>query len=119
MQPIFEKVQTQFMNLSTLLCCLDLSKDLSKLETLIRVNEALSETYILLNKGFCESLQMCEKCTANRDQLGELSEMLDQCEENCIVDDKTYRTLIAFRDNIPKILTKMESVYIEAIQKVK
>ena len=112
MKAIFETVQTQFMNLETLLTGLDLNKDLSQLDTLIRVNEALSDTYILLNKGFCENLKMCEKCTSNRDKLAELSAMLDQCEENCIVDEKTYLALIDFRDNIPNILAKMEYVYI-------
>ena len=119
MQVIFEKVQTQFMNLGTLLCGLDLEKDLSKLETLTRVNEVLNETYILLNQGFCENHLMCEECASHRDQLSHVSTMLDECEENCIINEETYLAVSSFRDNIPVILRKMESVYIDMMEKVK
>ena len=117
MKEMFEKVQGQFMDLSTLLNGLDLSKDLENEDVLAKVNDALSETYIVLNQGFCESVTMCEKCVSNRDQLQVLSRLIDQCEEDKKVSAQAHASLVDFTQNLPQMLEKMQSVYLETMQK--
>lgn len=117
MKKMFEAVQSEFMNLSTLLNGLDLSKDLEKEDVLAKVNDALTETYILLNQGFCESATMCEKCVSNRDQIQVLSQMIDKCEEDKEVTSEAKTALASFTQNLPQMLSKMQSVYLETMQK--
>jgi len=113
MNTMFENVQFKFMSLSTLLNGLDLDRDLVKADVIAKLNDAFSETYILLNQGFCENVSMCEKCTSNRDQLGALTQMIDECENTKVVSNEVCNALREFKDNIPTILNKMESVYLE------
>ena len=116
MQTMFENVQSQFMSLGALLSGLDFDKDLVKADVIAKVHDTLSDTYILINQGFCESTQMCEKCVSNRDQLGELTRMMDDCEDKGELGEEAFLSLAELRDNIPNILIKMESVYLENIR---
>lgn len=117
MKKMFEAVQEKFTGLSTLLNGIDLKNDLAKPDVLAEVNDALSETYVLLNQGFCENATMCEKCISNRDQLQSLSQMIDQCEENKKVSPEATLALTTFTQNLPQMLAKMQSVYLETMQK--
>jgi len=119
MKEMFEKVQGQFRGLSTLLNGLDLEKDLAKADVLAEVNDALTQTYVLLNQGFCENATMCEKCISNRDQLQVLSQMIDQCEENKKISQEATEALTHITQNLPQQLSKMTNVYLETFQKAK
>lgn len=116
MKEMFDAVQGKFKQLDQLLSGLDIKKDLAKPEVLADVNDTLAETYVLINQGFCENAHMCEKCVDNRDQLRMLVEMMDQCEENREISKEVYLSLEKFKQNIPNILQKMQSVYLETLQ---
>lgn len=116
MKKIFESVQKKFRDLETLLNRTSIKKDLERPESLAELNDALTNTYVLLNQGFCENLQVCEKCVENRDQLQKLVEMMDQCEEDQALSEEAFSSLQKFRQNIPQILLKMQSVYNENLQ---
>jgi len=118
MKTMFEAVQHEFMHLSVILGKIDFDKDLTDIVMLAQVNDALTDTYVLLNQGFCENAKMCKKCIDNRDQLRKLSELIDICEENQEVSEETFIELKNFALTIPEILIKMESVYIEKLQDV-
>jgi len=113
MMTMFEAVQQEFMRLSMILSKIDFDDSLTDMAMLAQVNDSLTDTYVLLNQGFCENTTMCKKCTDNRDQLRKLSELIDVCEENESVDEESFLALKTFALSIPEILTKMESVYIE------
>jgi len=115
MKEMFERVQGQFSELNRLLNELDFKKDLSKPDLLAELNDKLTETYVLLNDGFCESAQMCEKCVSNRDQLQLLSAMIDKCEQNKEITKEASSALEDFTKNLPQMLDKMQSVYLETM----
>ncbi len=116
MKEIFENVQKKFRDLETFLNRATIKKDLETPELLAELNDTLSDTYVLLNQGFCENLQVCEKCVENRDQLRMLVEMMDQCEEKQALSEEAFASLNKFKQNIPEILHKMQSVYHENLQ---
>ena len=117
MKEMFERVQEEFKGLESFLNRRNLKKELAKPEILAELNDALSDTYVLLNQGFCENVRVCEKCAENRDQLRALVESVDLCEEKKELSDEVYASLETFRQNIPKILQKMQSVYKENLLK--
>lgn len=118
MMTMFEAVQQEFMRLSVILSKIDFDKNLTDMAMVAQVNDALTDTYVLLNQGFCENATMCKKCVDNRDQLRQLSQIIDICEENEHVSEEAFVSLKTFALSIPEILTKMESVYIEKLQDV-
>jgi hypothetical protein len=118
MMTMFEAVQQEFMRLSVLLSKIDFDESLTDMARLAQVNDALTDTYVLLNQGFCENATMCKKCVDNRDQLRNLSQLIDMCEENENVTEEAFLALKNFALSIPEILMKMESVYIEKLQDV-
>ncbi len=113
---MFDKVQSQFKHLSDLLNGFDHNKHLAGSEKFSDMVDALSQTYILLNQGFCENVEVCEKCVDNRDRLREVIEMVDRCEPNKKLDESTHIALSDFALNIPNMLSKMESVYLSSIK---
>jgi len=113
---MFEAVQQEFMRLSIILAKLDFEKSLTDMALLAQLNDALTDTYVVLNRGFCENVTMCKKCIDNRDRLHYLSEMIDICEEKKEVSEEAFLALKKFSLSIPEILTKMEIVYIQTIQ---
>ena len=118
MKIMFEAVQQEFMRISVILSKIDFDEDLTDMAIVAQINDALTDTYILLNQGFCENASMCKKCINNRDQLHKLSELIDVCEENRKVNEEAFLALKTFSTSIPEILEKMESVYIENLQDV-
>lgn len=119
MKIIFEAVQQEFMRLSIILAKLDFEKSLTDLALLAQLNDALTDTYVVLNKDFCENVIICEKCMDNRDQLRYLSEIIDICEEKKEISEEAFLALKDFSLSIPEILSKMETVYIQSLQKAK
>lgn len=115
MKEIFESVQKKFKDLETFLNRASTKKELETPELLAELNDALSDTYVLLNQGFCENVKACEKCVENRDQLQLLVEMMDRCEEKQALSEEAFASLQKFRQNIPEILLKMQNVYRETL----
>jgi len=118
MKNIFEKVQTEFMTLSNLLEDVNFEIEMKKDAYFYKINDALCNTYIALNQGFCESKMACSKCAKNRDELEELIQLADEAQYKNDLKDAFYLELRKFRTNIPSILIKMETVYIENLEKV-
>ena len=116
MEKVFQAVQQEFMHLSLVLSRINFEKNSITTDTLMQVNDALTDTYVLLNEGFCERVELCERCVHNRNQLQTLMQMVDQCETNTKVDEETFIALEAFTRAIPLILTKMEIIYLNKEQ---
>ncbi len=116
MKIMFEAVQQEFMRLSIVLAKLDFEKSLTDMALVAQLNDALTDTYVVLNKGFCENVTICEKCIDNREQLRYLSEIIDICEEKQEVSEEAFLALKEFSLSIPEILTKMEIIYIQTLQ---
>jgi len=118
MKSAFESVQQEFMRLSSLLSQVDFEENLLSFAQLAQINDALTDTYILLNQGFCENVTLCKKCIDNRNQLRKLCEVIDVCEEKKSISDDAMLSLEKFTHTIPEILNKMESVYLESLNTV-
>ena len=118
MKQAFEAVQQEFMRLGTLLGRIDFDSPLTDKALIAQINDSLTDTYVLLNQGFCESATMCKKCIDNRNSLRELIELIDLCEEEGVASETACLALDNFSRNIPEILTKMESVYLQSLQDV-
>ncbi len=116
MKMMFENVLQQFMSLSIFLQDFDLSATRIDLPELAKLNDILSETYILLNQGFCENITLCEKCVENRDTLARLTRLIDSCEGDQEMNEQSRTALIEFKGKIPEILSKMETIYLEQLQ---
>jgi len=119
MKQAFHAVQQEFMHLSLILNKLDFEGISLPKAQLMQVNDALSNAYILLNEGFCENVQMCDKCVHNRNQLQILIQMVDECEAKEMMDEETFLALESFTRAIPLVLNKMESLYLDELIEAK
>ncbi len=116
MEKVFQEVQREFMHLSLILGKVNFDKVYLSETSLVQIADALTDAYVLLNQGFCENATMCEECVHNREQLFLLMQMIDICESNKKVDEKTFAILENFSLSIPIVLNKMESLYLENLE---
>lgn len=119
MQDIFQKVQTNFMELGIFFSGLDLEKDLAKPAVLKEVYSALIKSYILFESGLCEIAYMCDKCQANKERMNKLILLMSECEKDEKMNDETHQALAEFVQIIPATLSEMQNLYLQSLSQDK
>jgi len=114
MKTMFEQMQGQFSSLGKTLDTLELTQNLSE-DDLGKISDSLGDAYVLLNEGFCENIQICEKCVQNRDQLRTLLEMVSNSQDSGVLDENTHKSLVQFKESVPQLLSKMQEVYEKSV----
>jgi hypothetical protein len=71
---------------------------------------ATEKTYVLLNDGICESLEMCQECAKRRDMLMQYLHLLDDFERGNLLSSSQTETLLNFPREIDEILKRIEHV---------
>jgi hypothetical protein len=119
MQDIFQKVQTNFMELGIFFSGLDLEKDLAKPAVLKEVYSALIKSYDLFESGLCEIAHMCNKCEANKERMSELILLIRQCQKDEKMSDEAHEALAEFVQIIPVTLSEMKNLYLQSLSEDK
>lgn len=115
MQDIFQKVQTNFMELGIFFSGLDLEKDLAKPAVLKEVNTTLLKSYLLFEEGLCQTAHMCNKCETNKEGLSKLVIMIGECAKNEKMSDEAHLALAEFVQIIPATLSEMNNLYLRSL----
>jgi hypothetical protein len=119
MQDIFQKVQTNFMELGIFFSGLDLEKDLAKPAVLQEVYVALIKSYELFEAGLCEIAHMCNKCEANKERMNRLILLMGQCAQEEKMNDEAHQALAEFVQIIPATLSEMKILYLQSLSQGK
>jgi len=86
---------------------LDDSQFVTKLSTAVEL------TYIELNEGMCEEIQMCHTCAENRDNLREIMVMLEDIDAGATLTDAIGDHFMAFSLEINEVLKRIDGVLAE------
>jgi hypothetical protein len=119
MQDIFQKVQTNFMELGIFFSGLDLEKDLAKPAVLKEVHSALIKSYDLFDAGLCEIAHMCNKCNNNKERMRKLIALIGQCAEDEQMNKEAHQALAEFVQIIPATLSEMKNLYLVSLSEGK
>ncbi len=115
MQDIFQKVQTNFMELGIYLSGLDLEKDLVKPAIFHEVYAALLKSHDLFAAGLCEIAHMCNKCEGNKERMRKLILLIEKCAEDEKMSDEAHQALAEFVQIIPATLSEMKNLYLQSL----
>lgn len=119
MQEIFQKLQTNFMELGIFFSGLDLEKDMEKPAVINEVHSALIKSYDLFDKGLCELAHMCNKCEANKERMNKLVLLITQCQEDEKMSEQAHQALAEFVHIIPATLSEMKNLYLQSLSEGK
>lgn len=119
MQDIFQKVQTNFMELGIFFSGLDLEKDLEKPAVIKEVHSALIKSYDLFERGLCEIADMCNRCEANKERMNKLIFLIAQCQEDEKMSEEADQALAEFVQIIPATLSEIKNLYLQSLSEGK
>jgi len=85
-------------------------EDLSQPKYLKVLIDATENTYLQLNDGMCESLNMCKECAQKRDMLNNYIQLLDSIELGKQLGDTIEEEIEKFPKIIEDIIHKIDVV---------
>jgi len=75
-----------------------------------RLGEAVSATYVVLNDGMCEEMEMCHSCAENRDKLHDVMVLLEELGSGSVADATAKARLDAFESDVDSVLERIDTV---------
>ena len=84
--------------------------DLSQPKYLKVLIDASENTYLQLNDGMCESLNMCKECAQKRDILKTYIQLFDSVELGEKLNDSAKEAIAKFPHIIEEIISKIDAV---------
>ncbi len=110
MKETIKKIERQFLDIREIMGD---ELDVSALEDsryLDRLSNCIDETYIVLNQGMCEELEMCHTCAKHRDILGTVMETLNDLDSGANITDDVILELKDFVNTLDDILVRIKEV---------
>jgi len=85
-------------------------EDLSQPKYLKVLIDASENTYLELNDGMCESLNMCKECADKRDMLHNYIQLFDSIELGNHLGNAIEKEIAKFPNIIEEIISKIDAV---------
>ena len=110
MKTTIKEIEKNFKEIQSLIAGDFSASHLEDSTFLSQLNDLVSKTYIHLNEGICEELEMCHTCALQRDLLQKKLALIDDLDAGATLTDKVVSEFADFKNTIDDTLSRIDTV---------
>ena len=110
MRETIEKIESKFLEIQEIMGDEFEVSNLEDSRYLEKLGSKIDETYIALNTGICEDLDVCHTCTQHRDILGEVMRTLNDLDSGANITEDVILEIKEFSTTVDDVLVRIKGI---------